>query len=123
VCGKNLRGEGFSGGGYYGKYANAATPENDSKANNLNEKAFNDSKTMGILSLILWIVSPVAGFILGILAIHYGRKSKNSTAVTMGAIGIVISVLVFLASLIVVSINYKIIVNWIYDNMKMTAAI
>lgn len=94
VCGKNLRGSGFAGDGRYEGAAQKSEP-NESKL-------YSDSRTIGILSLCLWIISPILGFILGALAIRYGRKGENSLAVKLGAIGIVISALAAAVRIMVV---------------------
>lgn len=95
-----------------------ADDENDGAAENArkNSKLYGNSKILGVLSVILWIVSPVAGFILGLLAIHYGGKAKNTIAISLGAIGLSVSALIFIVELIVISINYIYIVNIIYNS-------
>jgi len=113
VCGKNLRGSGFAGGAFY----NRSESEADDRKKN------SDSQTLGVLSLVLWIFSRVIGIILGALAIHYGKKENNPTAVKLGVGGVVLSSVILVTEIIIVAVNFAFIMSWFFPNGAQLAGI
>ena len=58
---------------------------------------------LGIVSMVLAFIAPIAGLVLGIIGLNLSRKSKENTQVgrTLNWMGIVISLIVIIVSIIV----------------------
>lgn len=68
---------------------------NDNKVEASNS---NPGKTLGIISLFVWIV-PIAGWIVGGIGLS---KSSESTSKTMNIIGIILATIMFVINLIII---------------------
>jgi len=55
---------------------------------------------LGVLSLVLAFLVPIAGVVLGIIAIVQGRKTQNTAAWVMGIIGIILAVIMIVINFI-----------------------
>ena len=57
----------------------------------------NTSKTLGILSIILGVLVPIVGFVLGVIGISIKKSDKHySRDVILNVIGIIVSLLSWL---------------------------
>lgn len=77
--------------------SNEYTPANNyasgaSSYNPYRTRRSTQGRTQGILAVILGFFIPIAGLILGIIAIVKGAKSKYTPAIILGIIGVVVSV-------------------------------
>jgi hypothetical protein len=67
------------------------------------EEIYNPGYTLGIVSIIMAIVSPVAGIIFGIVGLIYSKKSiypKAKVSRTLNIIGIILGLFLFIISII-----------------------
>ena len=55
--------------------------------------------TLGILSIVLAFFIPLAGVILGIIGLFLNKKEKSKAAKKLNIIGIVIGIIIFVATL------------------------
>ena len=67
------------------------------------EEIYNPGYTLGIVSIIITIVSPVAGIIFGIVGLIYSKKSlypKAKISRTLNIIGIILGVFLFIINIL-----------------------
>jgi len=64
---------------------------------------------LGIVSMILAFVAPIAGLVLGIIGLNFSKKTKENAHVgrTLNWMGIVISLIVIIVSIVLAYLALK----------------
>lgn len=63
------------------------------------KKSTGSERVLGILSIVFAFLMPFVGFVLGIIAIVGGNKSGDTSARTMGIVGLILSIVLTVLSI------------------------